>query len=66
MQECELLSKCGFFRKHSSGRSAACQGLINQYCRGPKQDQCKRKAYRAQHGQPPPDDMLPAGAMLAC
>lgn len=61
MGECELLSKCGFFRKFMNSHEAACRGLINQYCKGPKQDKCKRKEYRKMHGKPPADDMLPIG-----
>ncbi len=64
MAECELLGKCGFFNKHAKTHAAACAGLIKQYCQGPKMEQCKRKEYRMKHGQPPPDNMLPAGATL--
>jgi hypothetical protein len=64
MADCEMLSKCGFFKKFSDSFEAACRGLINQYCRGPKQTQCKRKEYRAKNGTAPPDDMLPAGHMF--
>ncbi|MEW6517733.1 MAG: hypothetical protein AB1439_12615 [candidate division FCPU426 bacterium] len=60
-QECELLSKCGFFRKYQNTRELACQGFILQYCRGPKMNDCKRKEYRKQHNAPPVDDMLPTG-----
>jgi len=64
-RECELLAKCGFFSKYGQTKEAACQGFINQYCQGPKQDSCKRKAYRLQHGSPPPEDMLPTGQMYS-
>ena len=64
MPDCELLSKCGFFKKYEASRQAACVGLISQYCRGPRQADCKRKEYRKAHGQPPPDEMLPGGSML--
>ena len=62
MADCELLDKCGFFKKFAPSHDAACRGLVSQYCKGPKKDQCKRKEYRMAHGQPPPDDMLPGGA----
>ncbi len=62
--QCELLEKCGFFRKYQTGREAACNGFINQYCKGPKMEQCKRKQYRQQHGVAPSDDMLPSGQMF--
>jgi hypothetical protein len=63
-QECELLSKCGFFKKYQAIKSAACKGFILQFCRGPKMDQCKRKEYREMHGVPPSDDMLPNGCTI--
>ena len=64
METCELLSSCGFFKKHMNSHQAACRGLIKQYCKGPKQDKCKRKSYRLEHGKPPVDDMLPVGTMF--
>lgn len=64
-QECELLEKCGFFKRHGSTKELACRGFIQQFCQGPKQDQCKRKEYRKAHGTPPSDDMLPSGVMIA-
>ena len=64
MAECELLQKCGFFKKFGMSHDVACKGLVSQYCRGSKQNQCKRKEYRKAHGSPPPDEMLPGGAML--
>lgn len=64
MKECELLTKCGFFKKHMDSHEAACKGLISLYCKGPKQDQCKRKEYRSRHGVPPTDNMLPVGTVF--
>jgi len=64
--ECELLNKCGFFKKYMSSQEAACRGFISLYCRGSKMSGCKRKEYRQTHnGAPPPDDMLPNGKILA-
>jgi hypothetical protein len=62
-QECELLDKCGFFKKYQNTKELTCKGFIRQYCTGPKMDECKRKEYRKQHGQPPPDDMMPPGGI---
>jgi hypothetical protein len=64
MAECELLSKCGFFNKYQNSKQAACSGFIAMYCKGPKMDVCKRKAYRTEHGTAPPDDMMPTGSMI--
>lgn len=64
MAECDMLSKCGFFKKYCNTHDAACRGLITMYCQGGKMNECKRKQYRATHGAPPPDEMLPGGAMM--
>jgi len=64
-QQCELLASCGFFKANQSSNDLACKGFISQYCRGPRMAECKRKAYRQQHGAPPPDSMMPNGRMLA-
>ena len=64
-QECELLAKCGFFKKYQDIKDLACKGFISRYCRGPRQDECKRKQYRQEHGTPPSDDMMPSGQMMA-
>ena len=60
-EECEILNQCGFFKKYQAVKDLACRGFIRLYCRGPKMDQCKRKQYRAEHGVPPSDDMMPSG-----
>lgn len=64
-QECELLEKCGFFKKYKDTKNAACQGFMSQYCRGPKMNECERKKYREQHGTPPVDDMMPTGQIIS-
>jgi hypothetical protein len=64
MSDCELLATCGFFKKYQNTKELACRGFLAQYCRGPKQDECKRKQYRQEHGKPPPDDMLPSGQVI--
>ncbi len=64
-QECELLDKCGFFRKYQKTKDLACKGFIASYCRGAKMDECKRKEYRIKNGTPPVDDMMPTGQMIA-
>ena len=62
---CELLEKCGFFRKYRETKDLACRGFLHMYCQGPKMIECKRKEYRRQHGAAPPDDMMPNGMMIA-
>ena len=59
--ECEKLKTCGFFRKYGEVKDLACRGFINQYCKGDKMDQCKRKEYSRNHGEAPSDDMMPTG-----
>lgn len=64
MSSCELLDKCGFFKKYQESKGLACKGFISMYCMGPKQSACLRKKYREEHGTPPIDDMMPNGAMV--
>jgi hypothetical protein len=52
-QECELLLKCGFFKKYQNTNDLACIGFIKTYCRGPKMGECKRLEYQLEHGVPP-------------
>lgn len=63
-QECELLETCGFFKKYQATKDLVCKGFIQQYCCGPKMNECKRKQYRQEHGSPPSDDMMPTGHMV--
>jgi hypothetical protein len=63
-QECELLEKCGFFKKYQSTKELACKGFIISYCKGSDMDDCMRKKYRQEHGTPPSDDMMPNGRMI--
>lgn len=64
MKECELLTRCGFFRKYRLTKDLACKGFMRMYCQGEKQNDCKRKIYRKENGFPPSDDMLPSGQMI--
>lgn len=63
--ECEMLAKCGFFKKYADSKDLACRGFIRQYCRGDNQSNCKRKEYRIKNGAPPSDDMMPSGQFMA-
>ena len=63
-EHCELLEKCGFFKKYEGDWGITCKRLIQEYCTGLKMNECKRKEYRKQHGAPPSDDMTPSGQML--
>jgi len=62
--ECELLPKCGFFKKYVGSKDSLIKGFINSYCKGPNMEECKRKQYRQQHGKPPSDDMMPNGKFI--
>lgn len=64
-EECPMLVNCGFFKKYDTSKELACLGFINQYCRGEKKDQCRRKEYKKKHGVAPTDDMLPNGRLMA-
>ena len=63
-QECIHLATCGFFKKYQAEKDLACKGFINQFCRGPKQNECKRLIYKRDHGHAPNDDMMPTGQMI--
>jgi hypothetical protein len=63
-EECEMLPKCGFFKKYQAVKDLACRGFIRMYCRGPKMEECVRKQYRVKHGVPPSDDMMPSGQTI--
>jgi hypothetical protein len=65
MADCPNLPTCGFMKKYCDSKNLACKGFVALYCRGEQQDTCKRKAYKAAHGAPPPDDMMPNGQVLA-
>ncbi|WP_456325515.1 methyl-accepting chemotaxis protein [Desulfonauticus submarinus] len=62
--ECELLPKCGFFKKYAGSKDSLIKGFINSYCKGPYMEECKRKQYRQEHGEPPSDDMMPNGKFV--
>ena len=62
--ECELLSKCGFFKKYQSTKDLVCRKFIAMYCKGDKINECKRLEYRKAHDTPPVDDMMPSGQMI--
>ncbi len=64
MTECELLANCGFYKKYQGTLDLACRGFIKTYCRGAQMDECVRKQYRMEHGQPPEDDMMPSGQIV--
>jgi hypothetical protein len=61
--DCANLANCGFFKKYNGEKRAACMGFIRLYCQGEQQGCCERKKYRAEHNAPPPDNMMPNGAM---
>ncbi|MBU1086291.1 MAG: hypothetical protein KKD05_02100 [Candidatus Omnitrophica bacterium] len=63
-KECESIEKCGFFKKYKETKALACRGFVRRYCKGPQQNECKRKKYSQEHGTPPSNDMMPNGQMI--
>lgn len=63
--DCENIDKCGFFQKYQETKDLACKGFMLQFCKGPKQGECMRKKYKAEHGAPPADNMMPNGGTMA-
>ncbi len=64
-KECENLSNCGFFVKYGETKNLVCKGFISMYCKGDRMMECKRMAYKKEHGVKPSDDMMPSGQMVA-
>lgn len=62
--DCQNLEICGFFKKYSMTHERACSGFIHMYCRGARQNECKRKTYRQEHNAAPSDDMMPNGGRV--
>jgi hypothetical protein len=64
-ENCELLSKCGFFTNFKANSEAIKQGWVKMFCENKeKSEKCKRKEIRKQTGTPPADNMSPTGKML--
>jgi hypothetical protein len=68
MSECKSLTTCSFvkFYENSKGNDLALKGFINSYCKGQKQDDCKRKKVSRNLGGPlyVPPNMMPNGMPL--
>lgn len=63
MEECEFLKTCVFFQKYNDSKDLVLF-LVEIYCKGRKMDDCFRKKYRREHGQAPPENMMPNGYMI--
>jgi len=64
MTDCELLSKCAFFKKYKK-----CEGItkyfINEYCKDiSKSEKCQRKIIKVKTGTPPSEDLMPNGKIV--
>lgn len=65
MTSCELLDKCGFFKKFQGNDEVIKNGWIKMYCQsGEKSELCARKKIRKETGNPPPDNMAPNGYII--
>jgi hypothetical protein len=62
--ECPFFKDCPFIIKYASKNDQAIKGFVSLYCKGDKQLECKRRAYKNKTGQKPPDNMLPSGILL--
>jgi len=58
---CEFLNGCAFFNKYKDTLGAAYDGFVALYCHGPRLEDCKRRIFRINKGEPPAEDMLPNG-----
>lgn len=62
---CELLEKCGFFRKFNESSEVVTEGWIKNFCENQeKSEKCERKKFRKSHGKPPADNMTPTGKII--
>lgn len=64
MADCELLNDCALFKKFEKSRVVTCRELIAEYCRGMRQNKCKRREYLLNHKTLPPENMLPGGSLI--
>ncbi|MBN1436725.1 MAG: hypothetical protein JW936_06600 [Sedimentisphaerales bacterium] len=63
--ECEFLSKCGFFQNFSGNSETVKEGWIKIFCKDKdKSETCKRSQIRRETGIAPPDNMTPTGKLL--
>lgn len=65
MTDCVHLPGCGFCKKYMGTKNLAVQGFIKMYCKGVKQNECKRKEFAEKTGNRPPDNMMPSGQNMA-
>ena len=64
--KCDLLEKCGFFNNFVGHEEVIKSGSVTDFCENRlNSDQCQRKKFRKQTGNPPPDNMSPLGKMLS-
>ena len=65
-QECELLTKCGFFANYKGNTEVIKVGWIQIYCNSlEKSEKGERKKHRKRTGTPPADNMTPSGKLLS-
>jgi len=64
-ENCELLTKCGFFSNFKGNTEVVKQGWIRMFCEDQeKSERCERKKIRKMTGKPPEDNMAPTGQMI--
>ena len=66
MVECQNLEKCNFFQVYQGEESRALKGFVSIYCKGERQEICKRKIVSKELGGPEfvPANMMPNGLPL--
>jgi hypothetical protein len=64
-EECDFLGKCGFFLNYHGNTEVIRNKWIELFCQDKiKSEYCKRKIYRKEKGEAPPDNMSPTGKLL--
>jgi hypothetical protein len=64
-EKCDFLERCGFFVNYVGNTEVITNKWIELFCEDKaKSEYCKRKKYRKETGQAPPDNMSPTGKLL--
>lgn len=59
MKKCSRFKHCGFIKKYQD--TGLYNNLIESYCKGKKNKECKRRKFNEEKGYSPEDNMLPNG-----
>ena len=61
MSACDQMKTCGFYLCFKDSDQSEIQDVIHRYCYSQKNENCARKRFQREHGEPPPEEMSPGG-----